>query len=202
MNSMEILFVLAGFSYYGTESMYSGTTGLQLEVDVFVGVVYYQRLRHLVSDKFQVKIKTNKQTNREKKNDCFLCIVKVRTTGPVDALTNQPVKGRRREGGIRVGEMERDALLGHGVAGILLDRLLHCSDETRAYLCTRCGSLLSLVKSKFGYVCRYCCGTSTNTVQRVTIPYVLQYLIAELASVGIKANFDTNTVVRNLVLSS
>lgn len=56
MNSMEILFVLAGFSYYGTESMYSGTTGLQLEVDVFVGVVYYQRLRHLVSDKFQVKI--------------------------------------------------------------------------------------------------------------------------------------------------
>jgi len=69
MNSVEILFVLAGFSYYGTESMYSGTTGLQLEVDVFVGVVYYQRLRHLVSDKFQVKIKTNKQTNksREKK---------------------------------------------------------------------------------------------------------------------------------------
>ncbi|CAF3588766.1 unnamed protein product [Rotaria sordida] len=150
----------AGFSYYGTESMYSGTTGLQLEVDIFIGVVYYQRLRHLVSDKFQV-----------------------RTTGPVDALTNQPVKGRRREGGIRVGEMERDALLGHGVAGILLDRLLHCSDETRAYVCTRCGSLLSLVKTKIGYVCRYCCGSSTNTVQRVTIPYVLQYLIAELASV-------------------
>ncbi|CAF4876145.1 unnamed protein product [Rotaria sp. Silwood1] len=162
----------AGFSYYGTESMYSGTTGLQFEVDIFIGVVYYQRLRHLVSDKFQV-----------------------RTTGPVDALTNQPVKGRRREGGIRVGEMERDALLGHGVAGILLDRLLHCSDETRAYVCTRCGSLLSLVKTRLGYVCRYCCGSSTNTVQRVTIPYVLQYLIAELASVGIKTHFDTQSVV-------
>ncbi|CAF0885835.1 unnamed protein product [Rotaria sordida] len=157
----------AGFSYYGTESMYSGTTGLQLEVDIFIGVVYYQRLRHLVSDKFQV-----------------------RTTGPVDALTNQPVKGRRREGGIRVGEMERDALLGHGVAGILLDRLLHCSDETRAYVCTRCGSLLSLVKTKIGYVCRYCCGSSTNTVQRVTIPYVLQYLIAELASVDRMSDND------------
>ena len=50
-----ILFCLAGFSYYGTESMYSGTTGLQFEVDIFIGVVYYQRLRHLVSDKFQVK---------------------------------------------------------------------------------------------------------------------------------------------------
>ena len=117
-------------------------------------------------------------------------------------MTNQPVKGRRREGGIRVGEMERDALLGHGVAGILLDRLLHCSDETRAYVCTRCGSLISLVKTKVGYVCRYCCGTSSNTIQRVTIPYVLQYLIAELASVGIKAHFDTKTVVRNFVLSS
>lgn len=159
--------------------MYSGTTGLQLEVDVFVGVVYYQRLRHLVSDKFQV-----------------------RTTGPVDALTNQPVKGRRREGGIRVGEMERDALLGHGVASILLDRLLHCSDETRAHVCTRCGSIVSLVKTKMGYVCRYCCGVSSNTVQRVTIPYVLQYLIAELASVGIKVDFDTKSVVRNFVMSS
>lgn len=62
MNSMEILFVLAGFSYYGTESMYSGTTGLQLEVDVFVGVVYYQRLRHLVSDKFQVNSNKSKET--------------------------------------------------------------------------------------------------------------------------------------------
>jgi len=112
------------------------------------------------------------------------------------------VKGRRREGGIRVGEMERDALLGHGVAGILLDRLLHCSDETRAYICTRCGSLLSLVKTKIGYVCRYCCGSSANTVQRVTIPYVLQYLTAELASVGIKTHFDTQSVVRNFVLSS
>ena len=112
------------------------------------------------------------------------------------------MKGRRREGGIRVGEMERDALLGHGVASILLDRLLHCSDETRAHVCTRCGSLLSLVKTRLGYVCRYCCGISSNTVQRVTIPYVLQYLIAELASVGIKAHFDTQSVVRNFSLSA
>ena len=52
---------LAGFSYYGTESMYSGTTGLQLEVDIFIGVVYYQRLRHLVSDKFQVRNRNKKE---------------------------------------------------------------------------------------------------------------------------------------------
>ncbi|CAF4697304.1 unnamed protein product, partial [Rotaria magnacalcarata] len=65
-----------------------------------------------------------------------------------------------------------------------------------------CGSLISLVKSKIGYVCRYCYGSSSNTVQRVTIPYVLQYLIAELASVGIKTHFDTKSVVRNFALSS
>jgi len=148
-----------------------------------------------------INFKYGKKLNIKSKKKLFF-LFKVRTTGPVDALTNQPVKGRRREGGIRVGEMERDALLGHGVAGILLDRLLHCSDETRAYICTRCGSLLSLVKTKLGYVCRYCCGSSSNTVQRVTIPYVLQYLIAELASVGIKTHFDTKTVVRNCILSS
>ncbi len=58
---------LAGFSYYGTESMYSGTTGLQFEVDIFIGVVYYQRLRHLVSDKFQVQ----KSNYIENKKCCF-----------------------------------------------------------------------------------------------------------------------------------
>lgn len=85
-----------------------------------MGVVYYQRLRHMVNDKFQV-----------------------RTTGPVNALTGQPVKGRAKGGGIRVGEMERDSLIAHGAAFLLQDRLMNCSDSQLAWICRSCGSFLS-----------------------------------------------------------
>ena len=71
-----------------------------------MGIVYYQRLRHMVSDKSQV-----------------------RGTGPVHPLTQQPVKGRKRHGGIRLGEMERDSLLAHGISFLLHDRLVICSDS-------------------------------------------------------------------------
>mmetsp|Transcript_19572 Transcript_19572/g.16726 ORF Transcript_19572/g.16726 Transcript_19572/m.16726 type:complete len:97 (+) Transcript_19572:551-841(+) len=91
-----------------------------MKVDIFIGVVYYQRLRHMVSDKYQA-----------------------RATGPVDVLTQQPVKGRKKQGGIRVGEMERDSFLAHGVSYILRDRLLNCSDRTEGLVCLKCGSLLS-----------------------------------------------------------
>lgn len=113
----------AGYNYYGNEPMYSGITGQEFAADIYIGVVYYQRLRHMVLDKFQV-----------------------RTTGPVDPVTRQPVKvstfrfspnkntphttfvqGRKRAGGIRFGEMERDALIAHGTAFLLQDRLMNCS---------------------------------------------------------------------------
>ena len=81
--------------------------GREFEADIFFGVVYYQRLRHMVSDKFQVRM-----------------------TGPIDILTHQPVKGRKRAGGIRFGEMERDLLLAHGSSFLLQDRLLNCSDRS------------------------------------------------------------------------
>lgn len=101
--------------------MYSGITGEEFSADIYLGVVYYQRLRHMVNDKFQV-----------------------RTTGPVDPLTRQPVKGRKRAGGIRFGEMERDALIAHGTSFLLQDRLMNCSDYSTAWVCRKCGSLVSL----------------------------------------------------------
>lgn len=133
----------AGYNYYGTEMMYSGTDGVEMKADIFFGVIHYQRLRHMVSDKFQV-----------------------RSTGPVDQVTRQPIKGkerktvisvrkrkltfvfcrntgRRRGGGVRFGEMERDSLLSHGSMFLLQDRLFHGSDKTQVKICTRCGSLLS-----------------------------------------------------------
>ncbi|CAL5875038.1 uncharacterized protein PFLUO_LOCUS9341 [Penicillium psychrofluorescens] len=110
----------AGYNYYGNEPLYSGITGREFAADIYLGVVYYQRLRHMVNDKFQV-----------------------RTTGPVNALTGQPVKGRAKGGGIRVGEMERDSLIAHGAAFLLQDRLMNCSDSQLAWICRSCGSFLS-----------------------------------------------------------
>ncbi|OXB68365.1 hypothetical protein ASZ78_015305 [Callipepla squamata] len=162
--------VSAGYNFFGTEKMYSGISGVELEADIFVGVVYYQRLRHMVSDKFQV-----------------------RTTGPRDSVTNQPVKGRNVEGGIRFGEMERDALLAHGTSFLLHDRLFSCSDGSEAYVCTSCGSMLSpllqrpppaSVVNNRRYSCMLC--GRMDTIQVIPVPHVFRYFLAELAAMNIK----------------
>jgi DNA-directed RNA polymerase I subunit RPA2 len=186
-----------GFNYYGTESMYSGVDGSLMTAEIFTGIVYYIRLRHMVSDKYQV-----------------------RSTGKVDQVTHQPVKGRRRGGGVRFGEMERDSLLAHGTSFLLQDRLFNCSDRTTAYACVKCGSLVTTTnepppkvddddkdkkaeteqkqtRSKFmrpveiptEWFCRLC--KSKQDVRQVLIPHVLLYLTAELAScnISLKLNF-------------
>ncbi|TEB30121.1 DNA-directed RNA polymerase I polypeptide 2 [Coprinellus micaceus] len=198
----------SGYNYYGNEPMYSGITGQEFAADIYFGVVYYQRLRHMVLDKFQV-----------------------RTTGPVDPVTRQPVKGRKRAGGIRFGEMERDALIAHGTSFLLQDRLMNCSDYSTAWVCRTCGSLISLgyedvslgemVSGRSqslkptgpgGEYCRICRAAAEEQEERerqalatgqhlqspqadasskggdldvVAIPYVFRYLCAELASMGI-----------------
>ncbi|KAK9449470.1 uncharacterized protein V1518DRAFT_416088 [Limtongia smithiae] len=192
----------AGYNYHGNEPMYSGITGEEFKADIYIGVVYYQRLRHMVNDKYQV-----------------------RSTGPVNSLTMQPVKGRKRSGGIRIGEMERDALIAHGTSFLLQDRLLNCSDYTQANICRDCGLLLSAVTTvpsvgSFAEVrCLRCAkrlssaagnavatttssnkqiwedgagnqytgGSNTTTV---AIPYVLRYLDVELAAMGVQMKFN------------
>ncbi|KAJ8320233.1 hypothetical protein KUTeg_001820 [Tegillarca granosa] len=130
--------------------------------------------------------------------------LQVRTTGPIDQLTHQPVKGRKRAGGIRFGEMERDALIAHGTSFLLQDRLLNCSDRSmvcylciiRAHICTNCGSILSPVlekppsataavssESRRKWTCITC--KRTDCISIITVPYVFRYLIAELAAMNI-----------------
>uniref|UniRef100_A0A6Q2WY42 DNA-directed RNA polymerase subunit beta n=1 Tax=Esox lucius TaxID=8010 RepID=A0A6Q2WY42_ESOLU len=165
----------AGYNHYGTERLYSGLSGLELEADIFIGVVYYQRLRHMVSDKFQV-----------------------RTTGARDKVTNQPVGGRNIQGGIRFGEMERDALLAHGTSFLLQDRLFNCSDRSTAQVCVDCGSLLSPLLEKpppywsstrhRNTVCALC--GKSDSIDTVSVPYVFRYFVAELAAMNIKIKFD------------
>jgi len=160
-----------GYSFCGNESLINGFTGEQFSVDIYIGVVYYQRLRHMVSDKFQV-----------------------RSTGPNNPLTKQPIKGRKSGGGIRFGEMERDSLLAHGAAYLLRDRLNICSDNEDAWMCNACGSLIapwSACKSSVQYdkfsltklSCRSCC--SNVGLERISVPHVFIYLAAELAAMNI-----------------
>lgn len=115
----------AGYNYYGNETMYSGVDGREMEVQIFFGIVYYQRLRHMIADKYQV-----------------------RSTGAVDPVTLQPVKGRKKGGGIRFGEMERDTMIAHGASFCLQDRLLYSSDLDYVKSCGRCGSIVSVSKIK------------------------------------------------------
>ncbi|CAH3030121.1 unnamed protein product [Porites evermanni] len=172
----------SGYNFYGTERMYSGTDGREFEADIFFGIVYYQRLRHMVADKYQV-----------------------RTTGPIDILTHQPVQGRKRQGGIRFGEMERDALLAHGTSFLLQDRLMNCSDRTVGQVCTKCGSILSPLLDKPAvevaaaaahkerkWTCKVC--ESTEHIQLLAFPYVFRYLVAELAAMNIKVALDVKRV--------
>ncbi|EDV29396.1 uncharacterized protein TRIADDRAFT_51662 [Trichoplax adhaerens] len=165
----------AGYNYFGTERMYDGMSGEEFEANIFIGTVYYQRLRHMISDKFQV-----------------------RTTGPIDSLTRQPVQGRKRAGGVRFGEMERDALISHGTSFLLQDRLLNCSDKSVAHVCKKCGSVLGITTdvnkneadifrefSRKVYRCTTC--DSTQEVTKMYLPYVYLYLVTEFAALNIKA---------------
>lgn len=156
----------AGYNYYGNEPMYSGILGCELRADIYLGVVYYQRLRHMVKDKYQV-----------------------RSTGPVHQLTQQPIKGRQKGGGIRFGEMERDCLLAHGTSFLLQDRLFKCSDYSRSWACKGCGSIISPVNTKDRKVmCTFC--ESKDGVTAITIPYVFRYLVNELAAMNIRITMN------------
>jgi len=189
----------AGYQYHGSEPMYSGITGEQLHADIFVGVVYYQRLRHMVSDKSQV-----------------------RSTGPINNLTRQPIKGRKKGGGIRFGEMERDSLLGHGTSFLLHDRLMNSSDRHVGVVCRHCGSLLGPAMSRGaaaamakrsrtedgvlaasasepatlgparGWTC-VSCGTGSGCVA-MPLPYVFRYLANELAAMNIRITLDLEAI--------
>ena len=183
----------AGYNYYGSEALYSGVSGCVMHADLYIGVVFYQRLRHMVSDKYQV-----------------------RSTGPTNELTRQPIKGRKKGGGIRLGEMERDSLLSHGTAFLLHDRLLNCSDKHVAYACSRCGDLLlatterstvqttgqsaseAINKPKLRLFCRNpacveaCKRDDGNdeAVEPIILPYVYRYLVNELAAMNVKVKME------------
>ena len=148
------------FKYSGKEIMYDGRSGKAFPVDVFIGVVYYQKLHHMVADK-----------------------IHARARGQVQMLTKQPTEGRARGGGLRFGEMERDCLIAYGASMILKDRLLDESDKSDIFVCERCGLVAYHDVKQRKYVCRVC-GDKAK-VSSVSIAYAFKLLLQEMQSLNI-----------------
>jgi intein/homing endonuclease len=163
-----------GYEGYGNEVMYNGLTGEQLETSIFIGPVFYQRLKHMVSDKQHS-----------------------RAIGPMVNLTRQPAEGRSRDGGFRIGEMERDVMIAHGMSKFCRERLYDVSDKYSAYVCRKCGMIaayndgaqksMNPTRETGADFSVHLCNTCNNMTDfaRVEIPYAYKLMAQELQTINV-----------------
>ena len=149
-----------GYESYGNELLYNGQTGEQIETSIFMGPVFYQRLKHMVNDKQHS-----------------------RSIGPMVNLTRQPAEGRARDGGLRFGEMERDCCISHGMPRFTNGRIYDASDKFQIYVCKKCGMIAAYNNEKKIHNCRTC--GNTHEFAFVKTPYANKLLSHELLTMNI-----------------
>jgi DNA-directed RNA polymerase II subunit RPB2 len=156
-----------GFQNSGFETLYNGETGEKIKSQIFIGPTYYQRLKHMVKDKMHA-----------------------RSRGPVQNLTRQPCEGRSRDGGLRMGEMEMDCILSHGMAYFMKEKTFECSDKYQVNLCDKCGNIANVNERQNISFCNFC--NNKCNFSKVNMPYSNKLLMNELMGMSLMPKFYTN----------
>ncbi|MBT3398300.1 DNA-directed RNA polymerase subunit B'' [archaeon] len=162
VDSLENQLKELGFRESGKEIMYHGVTGKKMPIKIFIGSMFYLKLKYMVADK-----------------------VHARASGKIALLTRQPVEGRSRGGALRLGEMEQQALVGHGASLLLKER--YDSDKVVVNICSKCGSLVIDDQIHNKKVCSLC---HSNQVEPVEVSYAFKLLIEELQGLHLLTKFE------------
>jgi DNA-directed RNA polymerase II subunit RPB2 len=158
---------------HSNEILYCGTTGKQMPTSIFMGPIFYQRLKHMVEDKYHS-----------------------RGSGPLVMLTRQPAEGRARDGGLRFGEMERDCMISHATSEFLKEIMMEKSDNFQCFICKSCG-LIGQVNPRTGiYKCSSC--ENTTDFSQIRVPYAYKLFLQELESMSICSRILTDSKLRSL----
>jgi DNA-directed RNA polymerase II subunit RPB2 len=170
-----------GYHPNGIEEMYNGFTGRKMNIPIFIGPTFYCRLKHMVEDK-----------------------IHGRARGPKQQLTHQALEGRSRDGGLRVGEMERDALIAHGMSRFIKEKLMDSSDPYATFVCGKCGLFAQRNKKPTSerepsyndvYWCEKC--NNFSDIHRVMLPYACKLLFQELMALGVASRIRIDRPVHH-----